>query len=123
MSNVDLRGFTYPLQALMQRKQWQVDEGLRELAAALRRLDQANQEHARLAASCESHAEHARNAWRDRADPASYQQLLAYLALQQTAKLQMEKNLHELRLAQQQAQQDYVAVSYTHLTLPTKRIV
>jgi hypothetical protein len=109
-SSVDLRGFNYSLQALMQRKQWQVDEGLRELATALQRVDEAGRDHEQLAASCQIHAEHARNAWRERTDPGSYQRLLAYLAWQQTKKLQMEERLRELRVAQQEAQRNYVGL-------------
>jgi hypothetical protein len=109
MSTVDLRGFAYPLQALVQRKQWQVEKRQRELAAALRSLQQADQAHTELAALCSSHTELARRAWRDRTDPASYQRQLAHLARQQASKTQLEARLQQLRLAHQQAQGACVA--------------
>jgi chromosome segregation ATPase len=110
MSSVDLRGFAYPLQALVQRKEWQVEERLRQLAAALQRLQQAQQECEELSAACSGHAEQARQAWHKRADPATYQRLLVYLAGQQEKTVQLQGRREALQLEHQRAQQDYLAL-------------
>lgn len=108
MTTVDLRGFTYPLQALVQRKQWQVDERLRELSAALHRLETATKEHASVSAACENHAARIRRAWRDRTDPVAQQRLLAYLAQQQAKKAQLATEIEKLRLELAQAREHYI---------------
>jgi hypothetical protein len=110
MSAVDLRGFVYPLQALVQRKQWQADERLRDLAAALERLRQAEQECEEQSAACSSHARQALQAWQRRVDPATYQRLLVYLAGQQQKKAQLEDRRQALQLEHQQARHDYQAL-------------
>ena len=110
MSTVDMRAFVYPLQVLMQRKQWQADKGLREMAAALGRLRKAEEECEQLSAACDAHAQQARQAWGKRTDPASYQRLLVYLAGQQQKKAGLEDRRQALQLEYRQAQASYVAL-------------
>lgn len=108
MTTVDLRGFAYPLQALVQRKQWQVDERLRELSAVLHRLGAATRAHAGASAACEGHAAQVRRAWRERTDPVAHQRLLAYLAHQQARKAQLAAEVEKLRLELAQARERYI---------------
>lgn len=108
MSSIDLRGFVYPLQVLVQRKQWQVDERLRDLAAALERLRQAQRECDELSAACSSAAEQARQSWHRRTDPVTHQRLLVYLAVQQEKTVQLEGRRQALQLEHQRAQRDYL---------------
>lgn len=110
MSTVDLRAFAYPLQPLLQRKQWQVDQRLRDLAAALERLRQAEDECSQLSAACNACAEQARHVWIRRADPGSYQGLLAYLARQQEKAVELESRRQALQLAYRQAQASCVVL-------------
>ena len=108
MTTTDLRGFAYPLQPLVQRKQWQVDERLRELSAALHRLETATKEHASVSAACENQAAQVRRVWHDRTDPVAHQRLLAYLARQQARKAQLATEIEKLRVELAQARGHYI---------------
>lgn len=80
MSNVDTRGFSYPLQAVMLRRQWAIDRIQGQMAVARSACAELQNEHDETTQACEAQAAKARTSWTDSPDPGAQQRMLGYLA-------------------------------------------
>lgn len=80
MSNVDTRGFNYPLQAVMLRRQWAIDRIQGQMAAARAACLQLQTDHEQTVEACETQAAQAKAAWASAPDPVARQRMLGYLA-------------------------------------------
>lgn len=100
-AGADLRGFQYPLEALMRREQWQLDRLRAEWARAQRATREARQGLVRLDARHGQAREAIALRWTNRPDAGLHSASIVYLArLQTEMKTQRE---HIDTLAQRQA--------------------
>ncbi len=93
----DLRGFRYALEPLRERRQWQLDAALAQLAALRRRM--ADSEAARDALDRDAAEQSARAAstWTARVDPIAHTRSLAYLMQLQRQRAGIERQIAQLR--------------------------
>lgn len=80
MSAADTRGFHYPLQAVMLRREWAVERTQSELAQARAHCAGLEQAREKALQACEAQAGLAATAWTAAPDPAARRQMLGYLA-------------------------------------------
>jgi len=106
--DVDIRGFEYPLQTVLQRQEWKVDRALAELARARQQLTHADLE---LQARHEAYDAQARatlNMTRQHLDPASHLRAIGYLAHLQALREHAQSE-RDARHAAWQAQRQHCA--------------
>ena len=78
--NADLRGFRYPLTAVLQVRQWRIERLLRSLADARIALAELERRQSELDEARTQQAAATGDAWKAAPDPAGRQQMLGYLA-------------------------------------------
>lgn len=79
MSGVDIRGFNYPLQAVMLRRQWAIDRIQGQMAAARGACLELQNAHDEASRAGDAQAAQARTAWTQSPDPGAQQRMLGYL--------------------------------------------
>ena len=79
-SSVDLRGFSYQLEPILQRTQWEIDALQMRLGLSLRALEECQSSLRDMEAKLGSQVAALGVTWQARLDPQSYQQGLLFLA-------------------------------------------
>jgi hypothetical protein len=93
----DLRGFRYPLESLRQRRQWQLDAALAQLAALRQQLAAREARKDAVERDAAEQSARAAQAWAARVDPVMHTRSLAYLAQLQARKAGVEREIAGLR--------------------------
>jgi hypothetical protein len=106
MAKADTRGFSYVLEPVRRRREWDLDAALARLGDLGRRLGEKRAEGETLRAHCAAQALQASRAWTAWADPVTQSRLLEYLASLHRRKVETEREIaalgSELRLAREQ---------------------
>ena len=87
--NADMRGFRYPLAAVLQVRQWRIERLLRSLAVARTALAELERQQGELDQARAQQAAATGDAWKAAPDPAGRQQMLGYLAGLKTKQLNL----------------------------------
>lgn len=106
--SADLRGFVYPLEAVMRQRQWQLERLRNEWAKSQRATREARQRLKQLGNHYAKARETAASAWSNRLDATLHQASLGYLARVQTAMQELGQELERLVKQQAQARDQYL---------------
>jgi len=90
------RGFTYPLEPVRQRRQWQLDAQLARLAAQQRKLSESRTALAQMEQGVDRQSALAARFWTERPDPRTQVRMLGYLAMLQQRRLDAERDIAAL---------------------------
>jgi hypothetical protein len=104
------RGFTYALEPVRQRRQWQLDAQLARLAARQQVLGEQRAELEQIEQGCDHQAALAARFWTERPDPRAQARLLGYLALLQQRRADTEREIAALAEAVEQERQECVTL-------------
>ena len=107
-AGADLRGFQYPLEAMMRREQWQLDRLRAEWARAQRATREARQGLARLDARHSQAREAIALRWTNRPDAGLHSASIVYLARLQTEIKNQREQIDSLAQRQTQARTHYL---------------
>jgi hypothetical protein len=103
----DTRGFRYSLEPLQQRRGWQFDAAMAKVAAARKRVSDAQARERQVQDDVVAQATFAAGEWSLRLDPAAHSRSLAYLLQlqQRKARITLEITVlqEELTMAQKEA--------------------
>jgi hypothetical protein len=106
MAGIDTRGFTYVLEPVRRRREWDLDAALARLGSLNRQMAEKRAAGEALREDCASQALQASRAWTDRPDPVTHSRLLEYLAALHVRRVATERAIavlsRELRLAREQ---------------------
>ncbi|MCT8175460.1 hypothetical protein [Variovorax sp. CY25R-8] len=100
--DVDIRGFSYPLEPVRQRQQWQLDRSLAALGRAQKLLDQTEEQLKQLRETHDAQARALSEATLRRLDPGAHRRALGYL----THLRERSKELETLRDTQRLARDE-----------------
>jgi len=90
------RGFTYALEPVRQRRQWQLDAQLARLAAQQRMLSDSRAALVLLEQGVDRQSGLAVRFWTERPDPRAQVRMLGYLAMLQQRRLDAERDIAAL---------------------------
>ena len=104
------RGFTYALEAVRQRRQWQLDAQLARLAVQQQELSESRAELAQIEQGIDRQAVLTARLWSQRPDPRAQVRLLGYLAMLQQRRTDAELGIAALTQVVDQARRDCVVL-------------
>jgi flagellar export protein FliJ len=107
-SGADLRGFVYPLEAVMRQRQWQLDRVRNEWAKSQRATREARQRLSQLDTQHAIAREATVSAWSSRLDASLHRASLGYLARLQSTMQEVRQELQKLVQQQAQARDRYL---------------
>lgn len=90
--NADLRGFRYPLAAVLRVREWRIERLLRSIADARTALDDLERRQRELDEARTQQAAATGAAWKAAPDPAGRQHMLGYLAGLKSRQLNLRAN-------------------------------
>jgi septal ring factor EnvC (AmiA/AmiB activator) len=90
------RGFTYALEPVRQRRKWQLDAQLSNLAASQQKLAEERARLAQIEQACTQESARAARLWTERADPRTQGRLLGYLATLHQHRADAEQRIAKL---------------------------
>ena len=115
MSSADMRGFRYPLEAIVLRQRWSIDQIQGRIVSLRGNRDDLQRRRSDLMAALGSQALLARTAWTDSPNPTARQRMLGYLAQLQAEKLQLDEEFEivrkDLRLLEQSLIEEQIRLS------------
>ena len=115
MSTADTRGFQYPLQAVMLRRQWSIERIQGQMAAARSACGELQAEHDETSRACEAQADKARASWMQSPDPGAQQRMLGYLARLQEKQAGLQQRIgaarEEIQRLEQALTQEQIRLS------------
>lgn len=99
MAGLDLRGFTYALEPVRKRRQWQFDAALARLAGVRRQIGAVEGERDAVQARRADEAGRTAKAWADRPDPTTQEQALLFLCALRRREEELQGELAQLAQA------------------------